>query len=193
MEILIATNNEAKRKEIQEILTEYEIITLKQANLNIKIKEDKNTFEENALKKAVEIYNKTKIPCIADDSGICIEEYEGWPGVKTARFLGEDKSTAEYASQRNEYIIEKMKKLPKERRKVSYITVIAYFNGKEKYIEKAKIEGYISEKPRGENGFGFDEIFELKNGKTLAELTAKEKNEISSRKIALEKIKRYIK
>ena len=87
MEILIATNNEAKRKEIQEILTEYEIITLKQANLNIKIKEDKNTFEENALKKAVEIYNKTKIPCIADDSGICIEEYEGWPGVKTARFL----------------------------------------------------------------------------------------------------------
>ena len=67
------------------------------------------------------------------------------------------------------------------------------FNGKEKHIEKAKIEGYISEKPRGENGFGFDEIFELKNGKTLAELTAKEKNEISSRKIALEKIKRYIK
>lgn len=73
--ILVATTNEGKLKEIKQILKEYEIISLKDINCNIEVEEDGKTFEENALKKAKQIYEQTKIPCIADDSGICIEYY----------------------------------------------------------------------------------------------------------------------
>ena len=192
MKILIASNNEGKIKEIKEILKEYEVLSLKQVECCIEIIEDGKTFEENASKKAQTIFEATKIPCIADDSGIEIEEYNGWPGVKTARFLGEDKKTNKYARQRNEYILEKMKKLPKEKRKVKHITCIAYCDQNGVKISRGEQEGYIALNPKGENGFGFDEIFELPNGKTMAEITKQEKNEISSRKQALEKIKDII-
>lgn len=192
MKILAATNNKGKLKEIKEILGDYEIISLKDINLKIEVIEDGKTFSENAIKKASEIYNKTKIPCIADDSGIEIEEYNGWPGVLTARFLGEEKATNEYAKERNEYILEKMKDLDKLRRKVKHITCIAYCD--ENGIKTAIGEqiGYIAKESKGKNGFGFDEIFELPNGKTMAELEPEEKNKISSRKKALEKIKEQI-
>lgn len=85
-----------------------------------------------------------------------------------------------------------MKNLPKEKRKVKHITCIAYVANKE-YVVRGEQSGYISTIPKGENGFGFDEIFELEDGKTLAEITKEEKNQISSRKIALEKIKEIIK
>jgi XTP/dITP diphosphohydrolase len=126
---------------------------------------------------------------MADDSGICIKKYNGWPGVKTARFLGEDKAGNEYAKQRNEYILKKMEGLEKEERKADIITVFAFFDGKEFKIGKGILSGYIAKEAKGENGFGFDEIFELEDGRTLAQLENTEKNEISSRKIALEKIR----
>ncbi len=192
MKLLVATNNEGKLKEIEQILKEFEIISLKQCMLEIEIEEDGKTFEENATKKAKCIYEKTKIPCIADDSGIEIEEYEGWPGVITARFLGIDKSSNEYARKRNEYILEKMKNLPKERRKVKHVTCIAYCNENGCKVVRGEQTGYIAEFPKGENGFGFDEIFELSNGKTMAEISKEEKNKISSRKVALEKIKNFV-
>lgn len=192
MKILVATNNKGKLKEIKEILENYEIISLKDINLEIEVIEDGKTFRENAIKKASEIYNKTKIPCIADDSGIEIEEYNGWPGVLTARFLGEEKSTNEYAKERNEYILEKMKDLDKSRRKVKHITCIAYCDENGIKTAIGEQSGYIAKEAKGENGFGFDEIFELSNGKTMAELELEEKNKISSRKKALEKIKEQI-
>lgn len=188
MKIILATNNEGKLKEIKEILSKFEIISLKEINIDVEIKEDGETFEENASKKAKYIYEKTKIPCIADDSGLEIESLGGWPGVKTARFLGEDKSTNEHARERNEYILEKMKDMPKEKRKAKHVTCIAYYNENRTKVVRGEQEGYIAKIPRGENGFGFDEIFELKNGKTMAEITKKEKNKISSRKKALEKL-----
>ncbi len=117
----------------------------------------------------------------------------GWPGVETARFLGQDKSKNEHARQRNEYILQKMNNLSKQKRKVKYVTMVAYVDENQKeYIVKGEIEGYISTTIRGENGFGFDEIFELENGKTLAELSKQEKNQISSRKIALEQLREKI-
>lgn len=117
----------------------------------------------------------------------------GWPGVETARFLGQDKSKNEHARQRNEYILQKMNNLSKQKRKVKYVTMVAYVDeNQKKYIVKGEIEGYISTTIRGENGFGFDEIFELENGKTLAELSKQEKNQISSRKIALEQLREKI-
>lgn len=192
MKILVASGNKGKIKEIRDILNEYELITLNDIKNTVEVIENGKTFEENAKKKAYELYEQTKIPCIADDSGICIEKYNGWPGVETARFLGEDKASNKYARERNEYILDRMKGLPKEERKVNNITVIAYYDGKAFKIGTGILSGYISKNLRGKNGFGFDEIFELEEGRTLAELEKEEKNVISSRKKALEDIKRQM-
>ena len=86
-------------------------------------------------------------------------------------------------------IIEKLKNVPKEKRKIKFITAIALSNGNNTISALGIIDGYVAENVRGENGFGFDEIFELEDGRTLAELSEKEKNEISARKVALEKLK----
>lgn len=112
-----------------------------------------------------------------------------FPGVRTARFLGEEATQEE----RNMYLINKLKGAEKENRKVKFITCIAYVDekGNEK-LYKGILNGYIAEKPRGSNGFGFDEIFELEDGRTLAELEENEKNNISSRKIALENLRKDI-
>lgn len=180
--IVVATNNQGKLKEIKEILKDYELLSLKDINCKIEIEEDQETFEENAKKKAKEIAQLVNMPCIADDSGLCIEEFDGWPGVYTARFLGENATQ----SQRNEAILEKMKYLKDEKRKAKVVCVIAYYENGEYIIAKGEIKGKIAKEPKGENGFGFDPIFELENGKTYAELSQKEKNAISHRKRALE-------
>lgn len=192
MKILVASGNKEKIKEIQAILNKSDIITLNDIKNTVEVIEDGETFEQNAKKKAKEIYEQTLIPCLADDSGICIKEYNGWPGVKTARFLGEEKASNQYARQRNEYILNKMKGLEREKRQVDYITVIAYYDGIEFKIGTGILSGFIATKCKGENGFGFDEIFELEDGRTLAELEKDEKNVISSRKKALEEIKNKI-
>lgn len=185
--IAVATNNKGKLKEIKDILNQYEILSLEEMKISIEVEENGESFRENALKKAKEVFKICKIPCIADDSGLCIEIFNNWPGVKTARFLGD--STQE---DRNNYILEKLKGMEKEERKAKVVCDIAYVDGKEQFVVQGVIEGKISEKARGSNGFGFDSIFELDSGKTLAELDEKEKNEISSRKIALEKLKKIL-
>ena len=186
-EIIIASGNKGKIKETQEILEGYKIISMEEFGVEIDIDEDQNTFEGNAIKKAQTISKKLNgKTCIADDSGIEIEYLDGFPGVFTKRWYeGTDK-------ERNLKIIEKLKDVPKEKRKISFITAIALSNGKETICEIGVLNGYVAENARGENGFGFDEIFELENGKTLAQISQDEKNKISARKIALEKIKQKL-
>ena len=181
--VVIATNNPGKIKEIKEILKDYEILTLKDMNSEIEVEEDRDTFEGNAMKKAKEIANVLKMPVIADDSGLCIDILKGWPGVHTARFLGEN-ATQE---QRNNTILEKMKK--EQKRTARVICCMAYYEDGNFILGKGEVEGKIATKKRGKNGFGFDEIFELPNGKTFAELTLDEKNQISHRKLALQDLK----
>ena len=180
-EIIIASKNKAKIKETQEILSNYKVTPTE--DINIDIEENGQTFEENAIKKAEEIakhLNGKK--CIADDSGIEIEILNGFPGVHTKRWhTGTDR-------ERNIAILEKLKGVPKEKRKIVFTTAIAISNGEETFCETGKIEGFVAENIRGQNGFGFDEIFELQDGRTLAELTQEEKNKISARKKALQKI-----
>lgn len=186
--IVVATNNQGKLKEIQQILNEYELLTLKDVNCNIEIEENQDTFEGNSLKKAKEISEITKMPCIADDSGLCIEIFEGWPGVYTARFLGENSTPEE----RNNAILEKMKNLDEDERKAKVKCVITYYENGKVIVGKGEIKGRITKEPRGDNGFGFDPIFELENGKTYAELTKEEKNAISHRRRALENLKNVV-
>ena len=186
-EIVIASGNTGKIKEAQEILKEFKITSIKDAGIDIDVEEDKDTFKGNAIKKAEVIANKLNgKKCIADDSGIEIEYLNGFPGVVTKRwFEGTDR-------ERNLKLIEKLKGVPKENRKIKFTTAIALSDGKNTICELGIIDGFVAEEVRGENGFGFDEIFELENGKTLAELTQEEKNQISARKIALEKIKQKL-
>lgn len=104
----------------------------------------------------------------------------------THRFLGEDATDR----MRNEYIIQETNK--HEDRSAQMVCAIVYYNGEEWIISEGKLDGYISTECRGKNGFGFDEIFELPNGLTLAELTKEEKNKISARAVALKKLKEQI-
>lgn len=183
-QLIIASENKGKIKETQEILKQYEIIPISQLGIEIEIKEDQETFEDNSIKKAETIAKKLNgKKCIADDSGIEIEYLNGFPGVKTKRWhSGTDR-------ERNLAILEKLNGVPREKRKIKFVTAIALSDGEKTISATGEIEGYVAENIRGDNGFGFDEIFELEDGRTLAELSDVEKNSISARRIALEKIK----
>ena len=187
-EIIIASGNEGKIREAKEILKDYKIISINELGVDIDVEEDKETFEGNAIKKAETIAkNLEGKMCLADDSGIEIEYLNGFPGVYTKRWNeGTDRD-------RNLAIIEKMKGVSKENRKLKFITAIAVSDSTNTICVKGELEGYVAETVRGENGFGFDEIFELENGRTLAELSNEEKNQISARKKALEEIKNKLK
>lgn len=186
-EIVIASGNKGKIKEAIEILKNYKIISMKELGIDIDVEEDQKTFEGNAIKKAETIAKQLNGKlCIADDSGIEIEYLDGFPGVFTKRWhKGTDR-------ERNLAIIEKLKGVPREKRKINFVTAMAISDGKETICEIGKIEGFVAEEVKGENGFGFDEIFELENGKTLAELSQEEKNKISARRIALENLRKRL-
>ena len=180
-QIVMASGNKGKIREAQEILKDYEIIPMNEVGIDIDVEEDQDTFEGNARKKAETIAKTLNGKmCLADDSGIQIEYLNGFPGVNTKRWHnGTDR-------ERNLAIIEKLKGVTKENRKVKFVTVMAISDGKNTIFATGVIDGYIAENPRGENGFGFDEIFELEDGRTLAEISSEEKNVISARRRTLE-------
>ena len=141
-EIIIASGNKGKIRETQEVLNEYKVISMNELGIDIDVEEDKNTFEGNAIKKAQTIAKKIggKM-CIADDSGIEIEFLDGFPGVLTKRWhSGTDR-------ERNLAIIEKLKGVPKEKRKITFTTAIALSNGETTICEKGIIDGFVAEKP----------------------------------------------
>ena len=175
--MIFASNNKGKLKEIKSIFGEDNIVSLKEANIDIDVVEDANSFYGNALKKAKEIYEISKTPVIADDSGLCIDALEDWPGVMTHRFAGEDKTDEEI----NEAILERCSSLNDKSAKV--VCNLVYYDGTNIIVGEGIIKGTIVN-PRGTNGFGFDPIFELNTGKTLAELTSEEKNQCSARYLA---------
>lgn len=175
--MIFASNNKGKIKEIKSIFSNEEIISLKEANVDIDVVEDADSFYGNALKKAKEIYELTRIPVIADDSGICIEAFEGWPGVLTHRFAGEEASDED----RNNIMVDKVNTVDNKRAQV--ICNLVYYDGTNIIVGEGILNGNIVS-PRGTNGFGFDPIFELDSGKTLAELTSEEKNITSARYLA---------
>lgn len=177
MEILLATNNEGKLKELQNILTTFTLKTLKEKNINIDIVEDQQTYEGNAIKKAVHIYNLTNLPTIADDSGLNIHVLNDFPGIETHRFAGLNATDTE----RNNIILNKIKN--QDNRSAKFTTVLAYYDGYNTIIGKGILNGFIAKNISGTNGFGFDPIFEYA-GKTLAQMTQEEKNKISARKLA---------
>lgn len=176
--MIFASNNAGKLKEIKMILKNYDIKSLKEAGINVEVEEDQDSFVGNATKKAKEIFEIAKEPVIADDSGICIETLNNEPGVKTARFLGPDAT----ARDRNKNILKRMQGA--ENRVVRFICNLVYYDGKNTIVGEGVLKGNIAQECRGDNGFGFDEIFELEDGRTLAEMSQEEKNELSARYLA---------
>ena len=183
--MIVATNNEGKLKEIKNIFKEYKLYSLKEKNILIDVEEDCNTFLGNATKKAKEIYDLVNEEVISDDSGLCIDILNDWPGVLTHRFLGENTTKEE----RNLAILDRMKDYSGDERKAKVVCKIVYYDGEDILVGEGILNGRISKEIRGVNGFGFDQIFELENGKTLGELIEKEKNKISARYLALMDLK----
>ena len=175
--MIFASNNQGKIREIKSIFNNEEIRSLKEANVDIDVIEDADSFYGNALKKAKEINEITKQPVIADDSGICLEAFAGWPGVLTHRFAGEEASEEE----RNQIMVDKIN--TQSNKNAQVICNLVYFDGTDIIVGEGILNGSIVS-PRGTNGFGFDPIFELDTGKTLAELTSEEKNLTSARYLA---------
>ena len=183
------TGNEHKMKEIREILDEskYEIISMKEAGVDIDIVEDGKTFEENAQIKAKAIRDLTGEIVLADDSGLEIDYLNKEPGIYSARYMGEDTSY----HIKNAKLIERLEGVPDEKRTARFVCAIAaaFPDGSVKTVREA-MEGRIGYEESGANGFGYDPIFYLPEyGCTSAELSMEEKNKISHRGKALRAIK----
>lgn len=190
-EVVFATKNKGKIKEIQAILgNEYIVKSMEEIGINIDIIEDGKTFEENAIKKAVEIMNITNKIVLADDSGLEIDYLDGEPGVYSARYMGED---TPYEIKNNK-ILDILKDVEEEKRGARFVSVIALaIPQKEPITTKGTIEGIIGYEIKGENGFGYDPIFYIPELKmTAAELSIKEKNKISHRGKALKQMKKIL-
>ena len=175
--MLFASNNQGKILEIENILG-FKIKSLKDLDKKIIVEETGKTFLENAILKAKTIYMATGIPTLADDSGLEISALNGFPGVLTHRFLGDDVSDIE----RNQEIIRLMK--DKDDRTCYFTASLAYFDGINLITKEYKLKGEISSFEHINQGFGFDSIF-LYKGKFLSDMTLDEKNRISPRKMAL--------
>lgn len=191
--VVLASNNMHKAKEIKSIIGEfYDIITLSEAGLdNFEIVEDGNTFEENAAKKAVAVFNETGLPTIADDSGLCVDYLDGKPGVHTARFAGENASDSENIDK----LLDELKNVPYEKRTAHFVCVIAFIDKTDniKYF-CGECSGYILDEKRGSNGFGYDPVFYYPDFElSLAQMPESEKNKISHRSQALKKFYEAVK
>ena len=184
--MIFATNNEGKLRELKEIFGDKNIISLKEIGVNIDVVEDQNSFYGNARKKAIEVFNLVKIPVIADDSGLCINALNDFPGVMTHRFLGANKTDKEI----NDALIKACSNLKDRSAKV--VCCLVYYDGVNEVVETGEINGNITLEARGINGFGFDPIFELKDGRTLAELDSNTKNICSARYLAAKKLKKSL-
>lgn len=182
-EVIFASNNQGKIEEIKEIFKEYEILSLKDVNINIDILENGNSYYENALIKAKKIFELTGIPTIADDSGLEIIGLNRWPSINTHRINDDD-------YERNMIFIEKTKDISDKR--IESICTLVYVDNENIIDATGILKGSITDKIYEGNGFGFDKIFRLENGIVLSTISSYEKNKISARskasKILLDKI-----
>ncbi|SNU04514.1 XTP/dITP diphosphohydrolase [Lachnospiraceae bacterium] len=190
--LIFATGNMNKLREIKEILAgmDYEILTMKEAGVDIEIIEDGKTFEENALIKARAVCKASGELSLADDSGLEIDYLGGEPGIYSARYMGEDTSY----DIKNNNLIDRLEGVPDEKRTARFVCAMAavFPDGTEKTFVRT-MEGRIGYKIAGENGFGYDPIFMLPEyGKTSAEISPEEKNAISHRGKALRALAEYL-
>ena len=193
MNIVIATRNKNKKKELKDLLKtkKFSILTLDDLGKNIPhIVEDGKTFRQNAVKKAILTSKFAKGLIVADDSGLCVRALFGKPGVRSARFA----RTKATDDENNRKLLRLMKEVKKGKRQAEFVCSIAIAkNGNLLKVVERNCKGSISEKPKGKNGFGYDPLF-MPDGytKSFAQLSSSRKNKISHRGKALKKAKEFI-
>lgn len=187
--LVFATNNINKVKEVKSLLTDnFNIKTLSEGGINIDIAEPYDTLEKNAVEKAQVIYKLTGYDCFAEDTGLEVDILNGEPGVKSARFAGDERS---FENNINKLLL----KLKNEKdRAASFKTVICLIINGGQILFEGICKGTIIADRRGNNGFGYDPIF-IPDGaeKTFAEMSLREKNNFSHRKKAVEKLIEHLK
>ena len=191
MKVILASNNKNKIREMQQILSPFgmEVLSQREAGADFEVEETGTTFAENAELKAKAVYERLGCAVIADDSGLAVDALNGAPGVYSHRYAGENATDEE----RCQKLLHELADVPAEKRTARFLCEICYLeeNG-EKHFFTGSCEGVIGTEPKGENGFGYDPVF-YSGGKSLAEMTDDEKNQISHRGNALRLFQKYLK
>lgn len=187
MKIILATQNQGKLRELQELLIgeDIEVISLRDVEGWEDVEENGDTFADNAALKARAAVNRTGLIALADDSGLEVDALDGAPGVYSARFAGEPKDD----EQNNDKLIQMIEMVKDDQRQARFrcALVIATPEGKE-FLTEGVVEGQILSERRGSDGFGYDPLFFVPEyARTMAELTLTEKNELSHRAQAFRK------
>ena len=187
-ELVFATNNKQKAEEIQSILgSQYKILTLTDIGCTVDIPETGNSFEENATLKSSYVTEHYRLDCFADDSGLEIDALSNEPGIYSARYSGvkDDRINLELVLQKMEGVVN---------RKAHFKTVISLMKNGKNILFEGLIEGTIRQVPAGDHGFGYDPIFEpFGYNMTFAQMSMAEKNRISHRAIAMQKLIAFLK
>lgn len=178
--LVVASNNKGKIAEIKQILSDYEVLSIKDCGIEIDVEENGITFQENALIKAKALYEITKLPTIADDSGLMVEALDGAPGVYSARYAGDGHDD----NANNQLLLQNLKN--KDNRKAKFVSAIAYYDGKKTVFGHGEVQGVILHELKGNGGFGYDPLFYCTEiNKSFGEATQEEKNAVSHRYRAL--------
>lgn len=182
---ILASNNAHKLEEIYDILKDfdYELLSMKDAGLDIDIEENGLTFEANSLIKAQAVVERLGCIAIADDSGLMVDALEGAPGIYSARYAGEPSNT----ENNNKKLLEALKDVPDKDRTAKFVSVITMlFENGDTIVARGEAHGRIGYEYKGKHGFGYDPLFlDDVSGLTFAELTSEEKNKRSHRAKAL--------
>lgn len=191
MEIIFATGNRHKLEEAQQILGDkYTLKTPADFGITEDIPETADTIEGNALQKVQYIWDKVHMPCFADDTGLFVDALDGAPGVRSARYAGEDKKAEDNVKK----LLQEME--GRSDRSARFRCIVALMMDGNPKLFEGKVEGVITTKPSGNGGFGYDPVFapeKYGNERTFSELTAQEKNEISHRGEAMRLLAEYLK
>lgn len=191
--VVLATRNQGKVKEFNRLFAEYgwEGISLAEYEGVPEVVEDGETFEANALKKAIEISTYLNLPALGDDSGLEVDALDGRPGVYSARYAGEEATD----EQNWRKLLTELGSVPMEQRTARFrCTLALVIPGEEPIIATGACEGMIAREPKGANGFGYDPVFYIPElNKQMAELLPEEKNQISHRAKAMQKLLELLK
>jgi XTP/dITP diphosphohydrolase len=192
MKIVLATTNKSKVKEIRAITSRLpvEILTVEDFPAIEFPPEDGSTFEDNAIKKARFVSEKTGLAALADDSGLEVDELDGRPGIRSSRYAGAGATDSDNIAK----LLKELSEVPLARRKARFVCVITFVEPSgDKITFKGTCEGLIGFVPSGTCGFGYDPVFIVPEmGKTMAELSPEDKNLISHRGRAMEKLKTWL-
>ena len=192
MKLLIASNNKGKIREIKSILGRHfdDVISLSEAGISLEVEEDGDTFEQNAMKKAVETMRLSGMPSLADDSGLAVDALDGAPGVYSARYAGTHGSD----EANNSLLLKNMEGVPRDKRGCAFVCCIAVAmpDGRTA-TARGECRGVLTDKPAGGGGFGYDPLFFCEEyGCTFGELDPEIKNGISHRANALNAISKEL-